>query len=617
LKRFVPSTVRGRLLLLTFTIVSVPILLTGYVLEKRGREALLEEKRAKLFGLARLLDAHLGEGFDALLPPDQRGAAADRQAAIRTLNERLRGYTDLVADANPGVGVGYYGRALDAILTYGPSRDYGDKVGLSIPPTHPGRRVMETGARLVESGSLVRGHIMNAMLPIARGGRVVGYVWANEFTGAIDQQALAMDVAVVGVTCVGLLLGLALSLLLTRRIAADVRIIKSGLRRMQQDLGTPIGPPPRGEMGEIAAAVNDMAAALRDARTLNENILMSIADGVVTLDVEGRVVSINPAAQRMFGLGAAEVVGRPYESLFRSDRCFSSLLLDTLRSGREHVAVSLDLPLKDRTLSVSTSTSLLRDGAGAVIGAVAVLKDVTEAKQLQRQVMRADRLAALGELVAGIAHDIRNPLTSIRGFVQYLERSDDPGEWRQYAPVIVREVDGLNRFVGELLTFAKPHAPRYGVVQLNDLVQEMMILVRNRADAQLICIRLQLEPDLPPMQGDGEQLKHVLLNLLINACQAIPADGEIAVTTAAAREGWLTVSIRDGGVGIPPEHLDKVFDPFFSTKPAGTGLGLAVAQRIVAAHQGTIEIESQPGRGTTATVRLPRHHAPDAPRAEA
>jgi len=604
--RLFPSTLRGRLLLMTLAVVSVPVLLAASTLERTGRAALLEEKTAKLFGLARLLDAHLGSGFDALAaPPD----AAARAAAIRTLNERLRSYTDIVADANPGVGIGYYSKTLDAIVTYGPSRDYGDKVGVSIARTHPGWKVMATGQPLVESGPLVRGHIMNAMLPIVRDGHVEGYIWANELTHAIDEQARAMKVAAIAVTAVGLALGLGLSTLLLARLAADVGAIKDGLGRMRLDLSTSIKPA-RGELGEIAGAVNAMAEALRDARSLNENILLSISDGVITLDHDGSVVAINPAAQRMFGKSSAEAVGRPYRSLLRGGEGFASSLLDTLRSGREHVAAELEVPLVDRTLSLSASTSLLRDRAGAIIGAVAVLRDLSDARELRLQVMRADRLAALGELVAGIAHDIRNPLTSIRGFVQYLERSEDPREWKTYAPVIIRQVDGLNRFIGELLAFAKPQAPRYGSVQLNDLVREMLLLVQNRAEAHSITIRLELDPALPVLQADGEQLKQVLLNLLINACQAIPEAGEIVVRTALDPADWLRVEVSDGGTGIPAEQLDKVFDPFFSTKPAGTGLGLAVAHRIVEAHRGTIRIASEPDRGTTVTVRLPRTHAP-------
>jgi two-component system sensor histidine kinase AtoS len=360
-------------------------------------------------------------------------------------------------------------------------------------------------------------------------------------------------------------------------------------------------------MGEIVGAINSMAEALVDARSLNENILWSIADAVITVDVNGIVTSVNPAAQQLFGLTGTEMAGRPYNALYDEEANFSSLLMQTLQSGKENIGVSIDVPLRDKILHVSSSTSLLRDGRGNVIGAVAVIKDISETKQLQRQIMRADRLAALGELVAGIAHDIRNPLTSIRGFMQYLQKSSDPSDWREYGPLIIREVDGLNRIIGELLEFAKPYPPRYGLLQVNDLINEMLLLVKKRADAQSIRIDLKLDPLLPYIEVDGEQLKQVLLNLIINACQAIPDKGIITVSTEMESD-WMVTHVADNGVGIAAENLERIYDPFFSTKPAGTGLGLAVVQRILNGHRGRIAITSESGRGTDVKISLPRVH---------
>jgi len=599
-----PQTLRGRLFLVLAVAISIPIISTGYVLERKGREALLEEKTAKLFGLTKILDSYLGEGFDAILK-GYRGDPNDRMAQVRFLNERLRDFTDRIAEANPGVGVGYYGKEINAAITYGPSREYGNKVGEILPADHPGWQVMAKGLPSVETGPMARGHIMNAMWPIIRNGQVKGYIWANEFTAAVEEQALAMDRAVIVVMSFGLVLSLALSFLMAQRLTRDVGIIKFGLNRMKLDLRKPVRSL-NGEMGEISDAVNEMARALIDARSLNENILWSIAEGVITVDVNGIVTSINPAGQQIMGINPEEVVGRPYESLLDRNAGFTSYLLNTLRNGNEYVSVDLDVPLQDRTVHVSSSTSLLRDGSGRVIGAVAIFKDISETMQLQKQVLRADRLAALGELIAGIAHDIRNPLTSIRGFVQYLQKSGDPEEVKEYAPLIIRQVDGLNRTIGELLRFAKPAPPHFEPVQLNDLIGgEIMRLVRNRAAKQSVEIDLRLAQDLPMIRADAEQLKQVLLNLLINSGQAMTSGGRIIIRTGVETPGKVTVSVADNGCGIPPEHIEKIFDPFYSTKPAGTGLGLAVVNRIINEHSGTIVMKSEPGKGTTVTIQLP------------
>lgn len=604
---FLPSTLRGKLLLVSLAVVVLPIALTGYLLEREGRQALVQEKSEKLFGLTRLLDAHLGPGFDPLLA-EMGIAAGDRGAAIQTLSARLTPFTDMIAGANPGVGVGYYSKALNAIITYGPSRDYSATVGTSIPPEHPGWHVLESGKQALESGRQVRGFILNAMLPIVRDGTVIGYIWANEFSDDVERQAAAMDRAVLTVSLAGILLGLALTQVLARGVGRDIRQIIDGLLRMRNDLGDAIRPPP-GEFGAIAVEVNAMARALLDARSLTENILHSIADGVIAVDWAGQVTALNPAAEAMIGVTATEVIGKPYESLFKPDARFSSPLLDTLKTGRPHVGVTLEFPGGKQTLHLTVSSSVLRDSHGDAIGAVVVLRDLSEQQRLRTQIMRADRLAALGELVAGLAHEVRNPLTSIRGFMQFLESSDDVTEWQRYAPLIIRQVDSLNHLVTELLEFGRPRPPAIRPVQLNDLIREVSLLAGRKSNAR---IALQLAPDLPLVEADGEALKQVMLNLIINAIQATSETGGITIATTAAavqdrREAVVTVA--DDGEGIAPENLDKVFDPFFSTKPNGTGLGLAMAHRIVDSHHGTITISSTPHSGTTVTLRIPVVHS--------
>ncbi|MBC7951384.1 MAG: two-component system sensor histidine kinase AtoS [Rhodospirillaceae bacterium] len=593
-----PKTLRVKLLLMSLLVVSVPIATTAFVVENQGREARQEEKLDKLFGLARILDSSLGDGFDGL-----RADAADRTAQIALVNAKLRDVTDMVAASSPGVGVGYYSKTLNAIVTYGPSRDYGKTVGQSIAPDHPGWNVMASGKSTVETGHLVRGPIMNAMLPIIRHDQVIGYIWANELTESIERQAWEMDRAILLVTMAGIAFGLALAHALSTRLSRDVAVIKNGLAGMLCDLSHPIRRP-SGELGEIAEAINSMAQALLGARSLNENILDSIADGVIAVDVAGRVTSINPAAQALMGVTLRDVVGQPYQSLYMPNAGFVSILLDTLESGKDHIGVALDYPLMDQTLHVNASSSLLKDGNGKMIGAVVVLKDLSEQHRLQKQVMRADRLAALGELVAGIAHEIRNPLTSIRGFMQYLESCESLAEWQRYAPLIVRQVDSLNRIITGLLEFGRHRPSAMAPVRINELIREITVLAGAKSPAS---ITLELASDMPVVEVDGEALKQVILNLVINAIQAIPETGTVTVATRREKDEAV-ISVADNGVGIAPQDLDKVFDPFFSTKPTGTGLGLAMVHRIVDAHHGSIAIESTPDVGTRVILRLPLIH---------
>ena len=603
LRRFWPATLRMQLMLILLPVVGLPIIATGYVLKLRGHEAIVGEKRVHLEGITMLLSQHLRDsgGYQRLLA-DYPGGDDDRERKIAVLNRRLRGYTDQVAAAFPEVGVGYFHLGLNAIVTYGPSLDYGHTVGMTIPPEHPGWKVMRSGDPMTVSGGQVRGNIMNAMLPITEGGRVVGYIWANEFVDAIDKQAGAMRLAVHSMTLIGVSLALAVVLFVISQLTSSMAKIKRGLLHLAFDLREPIAPI-KGEIGEIVDAINTLARALLEARSMHHNILDSLSDAVITVDSANNVSYINPAGCELFRCQPGDVVGHPYLALFRPEAHFSSMLVDTLKSGREHRDVELDYPLPHQTYHVMASSSLLFDGRGHQLGVVAVVRDISETFSLREQVARADRLAAIGEVAAGIAHELRTPLTSIRGFVQYLQGSTDPAEWQEYGDIIIREVDGLNRIVSELLDLVRPHPLRPTCCELNQLVEETLLLAHDSAGR--IAFVVDLADALPQVEVDRGQIKQVLLNIIVNAIQAIADQGLIRIVSARLESGEVSVSVSDDGCGIPTAIRARIFDPFFSTKPSGTGLGMTIARRIVEDHRGRIEIDSVEGQGSRVTLILP------------
>ena len=605
LRRYWPSTLRMQLMLILLPVVGLPIIATGYVLKLRGHEAIVEEKRVHLQGINVLLAHHLKDrgGYSGLLA-EYKGLASDREGQIRFLNSRLRGYTDQVAQAFPDVGVGYFHLGLNAIITYGPSAQYDKTVGMTIPADHPGWKVMTSGESMTISGGQVRGNIMNAMLPIKEHERVVGYIWANEFLDAIDQQAGAMRLAVHWMTLLGFVLSLAVVVFVIAQLTNSMEKIKQGLLRLRFDLREPI-PPIKGEIGEIVDAINDLARTLLETRSMHQNILDSFSDAVITVDSGNNVSYINPAGCDLFQCLAVDVVDKPYPGLFRVDANFSSLVVDTLMSGHEHRGVELDYPLSHHTPRVQVSTSLLFDGRGHPLGVVAIIRDVSETHSLHKQVARADRLAAIGEMAAGIAHELRTPLTSIRGFVQYLQGSIDPKEWQEYGDIIIREVDGLNRIVSELLDLVRSQPLHAVPTDINRLVEETLLLARDSKSNSRIAFKLALADGLPQVDVDRGQIKQVLLNIIVNAIQSIDGRGEIRIVTTAQSGNVVSVDVSDSGCGIPANVRDRIFDPFFSTKPSGTGLGMAIARRIIESHRGTIEIESAEGQGSSITLILP------------
>ena len=602
LRRFWPSTLRMQLMLILLPVVGLPIIATGYALKLRGHEAIVGEKKVQLQGMTVLLAQHLRDsgGYQGLLA-DYAGGG-DREAQVAFLNRRLRGYTDQVAAAFPEVGVGYFHLGLNAIVTYGPSAHYDNTVGMTIPPEHPGWKVMGSGEPMTVSGGQVRGNIMNAMLPISEGGRVVGYIWANEFVDAIDQQASAMRLAVHTMTLVGVVLALAVVVFVISQLTSSMAKVKQGLLGLAVDLRQQI-PPIKGEIGEIVDAINILARDLLETRSMHHNILDSLSDAVITVDSANQVSYINPAGCELFQCQSGDVVGQPYLALFRPDAHFSSMLVDTLRSGREHRDVELDYPLPHQTFHVMASSSLLFDGRGHQLGVVAVVRDISETFSLREQVARADRLAAVGEVAAGIAHELRTPLTSIRGFVQYLQGSTDPAEWQEYGDIIIREVDGLNRIVSELLDLVRPHPLRPTRCEFNQLVDETLLLARDSAGR--IAFVVELSDALPQVEVDRGQIKQVLLNIIVNAIQSITDQGRIHIVSEQLDSGEVSVCVSDNGCGIPAAVRERLYDPFFSTKPSGTGLGMTIARRIVEDHHGRIEIDSVEGQGSSVTLILP------------
>lgn len=606
MKAFWPTNLRGKMIILTLLVVTIPMVVTGYIMKTDAEASLLAEKQRKLFGAAWLLEQHIGSGFDEILAG--RGVMqADRDTKLQVLNQALADFTDKVAAAYPGVGAGYYVHTpeLQGIVTYGPSSLYSGKVGVFIGENHPGMKVMRNGESRVEVGPLVRGSIMNAMVPIIRNEQVIGYVWANELTDDIQMQIADMERNIFWSVGVGMALSIILILWFADTIVSDVNSIKNGLRRMEKDLKNPITGP-TGEIGEIAAAINNMAKSLLEARTLTEHIMDSMTDGIITVDNQGVITSLNQAAERLTGYEVQEIVGVAYEKVFCHGTRFNSLLLDTLRTGKSHLGQETDYPVRTGTIHISTSTTRLRNANEEIIGAVVVFRDLTANHRLEQQVKRADRLAALGELMAGVAHEVRNPLTSIKGFVQYLADSDSEEERREYTPIIIREVDRVNRIIEELLYFARPNRASITAVDVNNLLEQTLVLVKNKTIRNLVDFDLQLASDLPPVEMDAEQFKQVFLNLVINGMQAMQQQGCITIKTVWNKAASsVCISFADTGVGIEEQDAVKIFDPFYTTKETGTGLGLPVVHRIVTAHRGQIKVDSIVGQGTAITVTIP------------
>ncbi|HAH3862130.1 TPA: two-component system sensor histidine kinase AtoS [Escherichia coli] len=596
MKWIYPRRLRNQMILMAILMVIVPTLTIGYIVETEGRSAVLSEKEKKLSAVVNLLNQALGNRYDLYID-------LPREERIRALNAELTPITENITHAFPGIGAGYYNKTLDAIITYAPSALYQNNVGVTIAADHPGREVMRTNTPLVYSGRQVRGDILNSMIPIERNGEILGYIWANELTEDIRRQAWKMDVRIIIVLTAGLLISLLLIVLFSRRLSANIDIITDGLSTLAQNIPTRLPQLP-GEMGQISQSVNNLAQALRETRTLNDLIIENAADGVIAIDRQGDVTTMNPAAEVITGYQRHELVGQPYSMLFDNTQ-FYSPVLDTLEHGTEHVALEISFPGRDRTIELSVTTSRIHNTHGEMIGALVIFSDLTARKETQRRMAQAERLATLGELMAGVAHEVRNPLTAIRGYVQILRQQTRDPIHQEYLSVVLKEIDSINKVIQQLLEFSRPRHSQWQQVNLNALVEETLVLVQTAGVQARVDFISELDNELSPINADRELLKQVLLNILINAVQAISARGKIRIRTWQYSDSQQAISIEDNGSGIDLSLQKKIFDPFFTTKASGTGLGLALSQRIINAHQGDIRVASLPGYGATFTLILP------------
>jgi two-component system sensor histidine kinase PilS (NtrC family) len=346
-----------------------------------------------------------------------------------------------------------------------------------------------------------------------------------------------------------------------------------------------------------------------DLRALQEHILRSVGSGILTMDLRGAITSWNPAAQQITGYGHDEikhlwqnVFGNSIKELFgRTD----SLKERPYRFNGQIVK-------KDgSTALLGLIASLLKDDMNAVRGIILTFQDITRLVEMEDRIRRQERLATVGSLAAGIAHEIRNPLAALSGSIQLLQGGLElKGDEKRLMDIVVRETDRLNSIITEFLEYARPGSGRPEQVELRPLLEETIMLLRN---SRVFSDRIRITSDISAgalVTGDARRLRQVFWNLLINACQAMPDGGSLTVEARSVPHGddnvpWCEIVITDTGQGMAKEHMGKIFDPFFTTKTGGSGLGLAIAYRIIEDHQGTISARSELGRGAQFLVSLP------------
>ena len=350
--------------------------------------------------------------------------------------------------------------------------------------------------------------------------------------------------------------------------------------------------------------------SLFQVRAFSAHLMENMPMGLIAIDPQGVIMAYNKTAAVILAVPEAEARQRPAAAVL-PPACRE--IIASATTAREPIVREVTCRFRDgRTAPLEIIASRLQEPEGELMGLVILFRDISDLRTLQEEIARTKHLAALGSLAAGVAHEIRNPLSSIKGFATYFrERYSDVPDDRETAEIMIGEVERLNRVIGQLLEFARPTTLQSTPDQIAAVIEACLKIVTGDLATKGITVEKELPP-LPDVSYDRDRMKQVFLNLFLNALAAMEPGGVLTVTAREEGERWIRIEIADTGAGIAAADLERIFDPYFTTKPAGTGLGLAIVQKIMAAHHGEIKLESAPGKGTRAIIRLPiKRSAPD------
>lgn len=376
------------------------------------------------------------------------------------------------------------------------------------------------------------------------------------------------------------------------------------------------------DLALFSVLASQIAVALDNARlyeevltmkNYNEDVLQSMTNGVLTTDLRGNIITYNKMAEKITGYPIAEVIGRSTEEVFGAGGVVSTLVEKALR-GRSNLRIEANLSNPQvGFVPVGVSATLLRDSQGKKMGVLLTLTDLTMVRELESRVRQSDKLAALGTMAAGMAHEIKNPLSSMKVLSQLMPLKFNDQEFRgKFQEIMPKEISRIDRIVENLLGFARASTPKFEEVRVQTILEENLDYFSNQIESAKLTLKKEID-DVPDIVADAAQLSQVFSNLILNAIQAMQGGGTLTVKLkkGSVVDGELqdvVLTVSDTGCGMSREQLNKLFEPFFTTKYGGTGLGLTISHSIIDGHGGAVSVKSAPGKGTTFVVTLPLAH---------
>ena len=561
------------------------MLVAGRFLARRiVRPIQVLQEGAALIGRGELnhrLDITTGDEIEKLADSFNRMAASLRQHTeglehevarrtrdLRASQERYKILFDEAADSvimvNPGGGIIASNRRQEAILKYPEEQLVGRRfIDLILPKYQPS--------------------VAALMQEVLKGATKTPTVEVKVFDRAGRPVSMELDLTGIGA-------GPMTYIMVQLRDITERKVLERQLQEYSESL---------------EVKVQERTREIEETKTYLENLLENANDVIYTLDLDQRFTYVNSKVES-WGYRKEDLIGRPYLSLM-SKRHRGKRLRTTLDIGTKQAYEVEILNKTGEPRNALVSVSPLRDNSGQIVGVLGIARDITEKKRLEQQVLNAEKLASIGKLAAGVAHEINNPLGGILNCLYNLrKKSVSLDRATEYLASMEEGLRRVQKIVRQLLDFSQQHDPELTPTEVNAIIERVLTLTSYAFEGTRVHLHRELGHELPPLLADRHMLEQVLMNLILNAVQAIRGEG--VVTVRSGHDGpWCTIEVEDTGSGIPPDVLPKIFDPFFTTKGQGegTGLGLSVSLGIVERHGGEIAVKSQVGHGTTFIVRLP------------
>ncbi len=360
---------------------------------------------------------------------------------------------------------------------------------------------------------------------------------------------------------------------------------------------------------ESTEQLKETTKTLADLRALHERIVESIRSGLITTDLEGNIYTFNLAAEEITGLKSKEMIGKSIFSIFGNIQLPILSSLKNAENDEQHQRFETDfISPEDFIVRIGYGISPLFAESGEKTGLIITFQDLTDIRSMEESIRRKDRLAAVGRVAAGLAHEIRNPLGAMRGAIQVLESKTEPDTAQaKLMEIILRESDRLNKIITNFLTYARPRVSNFSDIDVRESINDTFMLLEHSPDVKENHV---LETVLPENEvlifADPTQLKQIFWNLARNAIMAMPDGGKLKVSVSELASERIRILFEDTGCGMSPEQVEQLFEPFANSTTGGTGLGLSIVYQIIRDHNGTINVRSIENKGTTITLELPK-----------